>query len=111
MHEQLREKDELIGGLRTMIEEDTSAENDRLSQMEQQISDLQAENNRLSRLAETNKECSICMEDRETTDFKILNPCGHRFCQTCIANFNNNECPNCRTRFTGTVPYYTNNGE
>ena len=93
-----------------MIEEDTSTGNDRLCQMEQQVSDLQAENVRLSRLAEENKECSICMEDRETSEFKILNPCGHRFCQTCISSLNGS-CAYCRTRFTSTVPYFTHNGE
>ena len=94
-----------------MFGEDKSADIERVSQMEKQISDLQEEINRLSHLAETNKECSVCMEDRETTDFKILNPCGHRFCQTCIANLNNKLCPYCRTSFTSTVPYFTKNSQ
>ena len=110
LHEQLREKDQLIESLRTMIEDDTSDGSDRVLQMEQQISNLQQDNLRLSQLAETNRECSICMEDKETTEFKILNPCGHRFCQTCISSFEN-QCPCCRTPFTGTVPYYPANEE
>lgn len=42
--------------------------------------------------------CVICQD--VITDETVCIPCGHKFCNSCIIEWNlqNNTCPNCRTR-------------
>lgn len=49
-----------------------------------------------------NEDCSICMEDMNATDSRYLNPCRHRFHNTCIDKWlespggAGSTCPMCR---------------
>lgn len=52
-------------------------------------------------ISEEERNCCICMEQRETQQFCRLN-CQHLYCVTCINSHleRNNSCPLCRTNIT-----------
>lgn len=50
-------------------------------------------------------ECSICFERFDETN-RVL-PCQHTFCNKCLlavkSNFNELKCPECRTKYNGSI--------
>ena len=107
----IQSKDDLIAGLQGMVEEDGANNNQNLNtanenfmEAQRRIEELEVANKNYADLAEENRECSICNETRQTNQFKVFNPCGHRACEICIPNFNE-QCPFCRTRIQSLIPF------
>lgn len=49
------------------------------------------------------EECPVCYrtEEESFSEFKIVQPCQHWYCEDCMDNFDINICPLCRTNITG----------
>ena len=56
--------------------------------------------------------CSLCMDNKLMSDLRIVNPCGHGYCQACIeahmcGNAADTTCPSCRGPITSLIsPYF-----
>jgi hypothetical protein len=56
--------------------------------------------------------CSVCMDNKLMGDMRIVNPCGHGYCQACIeahmcGNAAATTCPTCRGPITSLIsPYF-----
>jgi rubrerythrin len=56
--------------------------------------------------------CSVCMDNKLMGDMRIVNPCGHGYCQACIeahmcGNAADTTCPTCRGPITSLIsPYF-----
>jgi sacsin len=47
--------------------------------------------------------CSICLEHDVN---RVLIPCGHVYCQACVAQFRDHKCPMCRHPFTSSCTFH-----
>ena len=106
----LQSNKELIAGLQGIVEEDgvsnesLNVANENFVEAQRRIEELEVANKNYADLAEENRECSICNEPRQTNQFKVFNPCGHRTCELCIPNFRG-QCPFCRTPIQCQIPF------
>lgn len=50
----------------------------------------------------SNKECCVCYEETDKENFKVLSPCNHEICSTCMREYIKrlvSTCPMCRSDF------------
>ena len=51
-------------------------------------------------------DCPVCLEEQETANMLVLQPCGHAVCRQCFPRLNLNDgCPNCRARVTSQLAF------